>query len=121
MDNKEDKSKPRKYTSRQHKPDDRKDGSKAMGALLTNQGSRSNNTGKTADAMTKSSTQKTGEQSDKKILRQMTIVDEEDAGSKRETFGADQKTKKKLKLKIPSTDYENKGKRSQSQPEYDTP
>jgi hypothetical protein len=44
----------------------------------------------------------------------MTIVDEEDAGSKRETFGADQKTKKNLKLQIPSTDYENKGKRSQS-------
>lgn len=36
MENKEDKSKPRKYTSRQHKPDDRKDGSKNMGALIGN-------------------------------------------------------------------------------------
>jgi hypothetical protein len=45
----------------------------------------------TADAMTKSSTTKTGDQPDKKLGRQMTIVDEEDAGSKRETFGADHK------------------------------
>lgn len=102
MENKQDKSKPRKVSSRDHKPEERKDGSKLMGALLGKDAARSNNTGKTADAITKSSTAsmyKDGTTRDKKDKRQMTIVEEElDPTSKRETFGADHKQKKNLKL-----------------------
>jgi len=52
------------------------------------------------------------------------VEEEHDPASKRETFGTEYKSKKNLKLNIPSSQYATtKGKRSQrgAEPEYDTP